>query len=352
MNSPVTVLFLYNQVPGYLHACLRAYARPGIHEAVVVHRQSTPESPFQLREIPGVRFIRAEGHSADSLHALATQVHAAAVFVSGWSNRVYRAAALRLRRDSGRRVVCCFDNTWSGTARQRLLRYFGRRYLQQRYSDMWVAGEPQRDYASRLGFSNERIASGFYAADTELFGSCAPFQKADGFRELFFVGRFSPEKGLQDLLAAFAVASAGRQQEWRLRLIGEGALRQHIPAHPNIAVSPYLQPPDLVRAAATASAFVLPSRFEPWGVVLHEFAAVGVPLVASDAVGSASEFLEPERNGYVFCAGSVEQLAAALDRVFAASDERRAEMGARSRELAAQNTPAKWAATLTSFLAC
>lgn len=41
--------------------------------------------------------------------------------------------------------------------------------------------------------------------------------------------------------------------------------------------------------------FILPSRIEPWGVVVHEFSAAGFPLLLSDQVGSAESFWKMAR---------------------------------------------------------
>ena len=52
--------------------------------------------------------------------------------------------------------------------------------------------------------------------------------------------------------------------------------------------------------------FLMPSSFEPWGVVVHEHAAAGFPLLLSDAVGAGERFLEAPRNGTAFRARSAE----------------------------------------------
>jgi glycosyltransferase involved in cell wall biosynthesis len=86
--------------------------------------------------------------------------------------------------------------------------------------------------------------------------------------------------------------------------------------------------------------FVLPSRSEPWGMVLNEAAAAGLPLVATEESGAAHDLVDG--NGYRVAAGDVDALRDALSSL-AADSELRARMGARSRELAKRFTPEAWA---------
>ena len=78
--------------------------------------------------------------------------------------------------------------------------------------------------------------------------------------------------------------------------------------------------------------FALLSQHEPWGVVVNEAAACGLPLVLSERVGAAHDLLRSAENGVLVEAGDVEATAAALSRL-AADADLRLRMGARSRAL-------------------
>jgi glycosyltransferase involved in cell wall biosynthesis len=108
----------------------------------------------------------------------------------------------------------------------------------------------------------------------------------------------------------------------------------------------FLQPDDLPDLMGRSGAFVLPSRHEPWGVALHEAAAAGLPIVASDACGSADHLVDAGRNGFVFPSESPSDLADALIRLHRLSPEERTRMGHHSFDLSKQFTPAAWVDTL------
>jgi glycosyltransferase involved in cell wall biosynthesis len=123
------------------------------------------------------------------------------------------------------------------------------------------------------------------------------------------VGRDAPEKAF-DTLAAACVEAGVRLETVR------GGLREE----------------ELARRYVEADVFALLSRHEPWGVVVNEAAASGLPLVLSDRVGAAYDLLLDGENGFLVPADDVAAAADALRRL-AADPELRRRMGERSREL-------------------
>lgn len=82
---------------------------------------------------------------------------------------------------------------------------------------------------------------------------------------------------------------------------------------------------------------VLPSDDDPWGLVINEAMAAGLPVIVSDACGCAEDLAIPDVNGYVFRSGSAQELAECLRRALT-GDLR--EMGRRSRGIIDEWTPA------------
>ena len=124
------------------------------------------------------------------------------------------------------------------------------------------------------------------------------------------VGRDVPEKGFDVLAAAAAAADV------RLDLVTGG-----------------LSEDELAQHYVDADVFALLSRNEPWGVVVNEAAASGLPLVLSERVGAAHDLLRNGENGFVVPVEDAAAAAEALSRLAAAA-ELRSRMGERSRELA------------------
>src|SRR5690606_34557147 len=202
--------------------------------------------------------------------------------------------------------------------------------------------------ARTLGFNGDRLWDGYYACDWDAFASAgqgsaraaAPFERA-----FLFAGRYVPVKGLDTLLAAYRMYRGRVSDPWRLRCAGTGPLQSEL-AGEGVEDLGFIQPDALPAVMAEASAFVLPSRFEPWGVVAHEAAASGLPLILSDACGAGVHLLRHLYNGYSFPTGDAASLARAMVAMHELSDDRRQAFRQASFELSKQYTPQRWAETL------
>ena len=149
------------------------------------------------------------------------------------------------------------------------------------------------------------------------------------------VARLVPDKGTDSLLRAIAQSGDARLV---LVLAGDGPERERLDELARelgvrlvlAGDRPWEQISELY---AAADVFALLSRREPWGVVVNEAAASGLPLLLSDHVGAARDLLLDGENGYLVPTDDVTAVADALERL-AADPALREAFGARSREIA------------------
>jgi glycosyltransferase involved in cell wall biosynthesis len=139
-------------------------------------------------------------------------------------------------------------------------------------------------------------------------------------RYLIYSGRLVPVKRVDLLLAAFDRISQLRP-EWDLIIAGDGDERARLERLVSKRISSrviwtgFINEPDSLRSLyAAASVLVLPSDYEPWGVVVTE-AAVLMPVIASSMVGAAADVIIQGENGFIFEAGNVESLQECMLKV-------------------------------------
>ncbi|MFD4183863.1 glycosyltransferase family 4 protein [Rhodococcus sp. NPDC058514] len=137
---------------------------------------------------------------------------------------------------------------------------------------------------------------------------------------LLFVGRLEYEKGVQDIIAALprirrshpgttlAVAGEGTQFEWLQQEARTNRVLRSVTFLGN------LDHVELLGWLHAADAIVLPSRYEPFGIIALEAAAAGTPLVTSTA-GGLGEAVVDGVTGMSFLPGDVEGLTSAVREV-------------------------------------
>jgi len=206
--------------------------------------------------------------------------------------------------------------------------------------DRWLAAPLVRDAAAlivqtheeenlirAIGFRLPRVVTIPPGYSPRADGPADPeaFRAAFGIRDpfLLFVGRLASNKGLLELVDAFAeVAAIDRTAQ--LVLIGEdGGMRAPVAARvTNLALDDrvhllgHVDDAHLVDSAYRAArVFVLPSEYEAFGLVLLEALAQGTPVVAS-RVGGIPEVVEEGRAGLLVEPGAAESLAAAILRLW------------------------------------
>jgi glycosyltransferase involved in cell wall biosynthesis len=146
-----------------------------------------------------------------------------------------------------------------------------------------------------------------------------------------FVGRFIERKGLITLLEAFRLAGIGE-----LRLVGDGPLSAEVGrvavGDSRIRLAGHLAGPALSQAYAEADVLIVPSLYEPWGLVVHEGLAHGLPVITTDQVGAADDLVDPGVNGYVVPAGDAQATADAMEVLAGWTAEDRERAAERSAE--------------------
>ena len=162
-----------------------------------------------------------------------------------------------------------------------------------------------------------------------------------------FSGQLIHRKGVDVLLRAFErVCETGAAAS--LTIVGDGPDRHRCRRligpewRPRVRFLGFHQPDDLPNVFAESDVFVLPSRYDGWGVVVNEALAAGMPIIATSAVGAGADLIEPGRNGFVVAPGDVDALTAAMKR-FVAEPTLVHRLGTRSREIAGDWTTARGA---------
>ena len=258
-----------------------------------------------------------------------------AVAVGGWNQPAFwlALAYCRLRRIP---LLLWIESTARDARSEARPLALARGAMVRGAAGAYVPGTAAAEYARSLGV--ELVETAPNAIDASVFEGAAVDRSSRNACTFLYAGRLDPEKGLDTLLEAF------RDVPGELVLVGDGGDEQRLRAlaGDRVRFEGAKDRDELVDFYRDADVFVLPSRSEPWGMVLNEAAAAGLPLVATEESGAAHDLIEEGVNGFRVPAGEVAALRDRLTR-FAGDPALRASAGARSRELARGFTPEAWA---------
>ena len=175
-----------------------------------------------------------------------------------------------------------------------------------------VLSEMARESYVAAGVAKEKIFKASLGVDTDLFCEKSHRRQTSGRFIFIFVGGINTLKGV-DLLFKAALGCRQKGFDFEIQLAGSGVYASAVPSKikENVKMLGSLVHLELVKAYQGADCFVLPSRFDSFGMVVLEAMACGLPVIVTDRVG-AGDLIAKERNGWVIPAASADALEAQM----------------------------------------
>jgi glycosyltransferase involved in cell wall biosynthesis len=189
-----------------------------------------------------------------------------------------------------------------------------------------TASSAGRDMMIGLGFPPERVSMTLDTVDNDWWLAQADAVNREEAREqlgfqsheqiILFCAKLQPWKRPMDLLRAFASAAI---QNTKLVFAGDGAQRAELEKEAsaqkisnNVRFLGFVNQSQLPKLYKSADLMVIPSRYEPFGLVVNEAMLCSCPVIASDRVGAVRDLITHGETGYVYPCDDTNALAALL----------------------------------------
>jgi len=195
-------------------------------------------------------------------------------------------------------------------------------------------GAKAKEYMRKLGVSEDKMHIVPLTTDVEKIMTLAEDARSHRseicnkygiYKEnnFVFVGRLSPEKNVRTLIEAFNVVkrNISRAQDWGLVIVGDGPQKEELKTLVSdlkvdgIVFTGGTSWDEVARIMAVCDVFVLPSISEPWGLVVNEAMACGLPVVVSKKAGAYWDLVRDGENGFGFDPESKDELVKMLDHM-------------------------------------
>ncbi|MCK5857889.1 MAG: glycosyltransferase family 4 protein [Abyssibacter sp.] len=275
-------------------------------------------------------------------------LYAEPVFLAGWALAKWRGARTAFR-------VLMTHDRW---VIRHPVKEALKRFLFRQIDAIETPGEEGKAFAMRYGAPAERIFFATHTVDIPYFHAAvaaARPERDELRRELglagttfIYVGRLWWGKGINHLLEAFERLQRQSSAPVSLLLVGDGPeeaeLKQACAERGihNVVFAGFRQKPELPRYYALADVFVFPTLGDPYGLVVDEAMACGLPVISTVAAGEIRDRVEEGVNGYVVPPEDSAALAGAM-RILVEDAALRERMGAVSVQKVQGHTPERWA---------
>ncbi len=268
-------------------------------------------------------------------------------------------AGLRLAWWRGWRTALWVETTFDSWVRRSPWKEALKRVVFSRVDGIITAGLDGREFALRYGARADTVDVVRHVVDVERIAANAA--QARGSREdiraalgvagvvYLYVGRLWRGKGILDLIDAYAAVARQSPVETSLLVVGDGpettTIERARETHGvDITVTGFHQQDMLSRFYAAADVFVFPTLGDPYGLVVDEAMAAGLPVISTTAAGEIRERVIDSKNGFLIPPADPKSLARAM-LTLAGNAPMRADMAARSAELIGDYTLDRWAET-------
>lgn len=237
------------------------------------------------------------------------------IIIPGYYNLIYRDAA-RWAHERNIITIMLTESNYEDKKRSSFKELIKSIWINKFFNAIFAGGASSSYYLKRLRYPMNKIWRGCDIVDNDYFSrnTLEIRKNAKHYKDKFdlpdkyflYVGRFSEEKNLIRLIKAYKIyKSYSKVKTWNLVLLGGGPQENRLKnlarkLNLNDIIWPgFKQIDKLIPYYALASCFILPSTREPWGLVINEAMASGLPILASERCGCVLNLVFPGINGYI-----------------------------------------------------
>ena len=258
----------------------------------------------------------------------------------GWADRSYQRLLLYANLHKIPVIIVSDSIIKTENHKRRIfIREFIKKIILKGYSSAFVAGTESKNYLLKLGFEEAKIFSPWDVVDNKFYENHIPNYLNLKDNYFLCVSRLLKRKNLFNLIKSFADYK-NKGGKWGLKIIGSGdqysklvEMSEMISNKESFEIINWLQIDKLVDYYKNASAFILPSYFDNWGLVVNEAIASSLPCIVSKNCGCALDLIEHNITGLIFDPYNIEELSFCMERIENQGKKEREKM----IELAMQN---------------
>lgn len=227
------------------------------------------------------------------------------VLYSGWAIPEYNIFSFLCRKNKN--VVICESTAWESSMKG--IKGLLKKLIISRMSAALPAGKPHRELFERIGYRGAIHVTGGVGLINK--GHRVSKTCINRKARCLYVGRLVEVKNVLALVQEF------NRNGYQLTIAGSGQFETNLKsiANSNIHFTGFIDNKKLGELYQQHDVFILPSTYEPWGLVVEEALYWGLPVIVSDKVGCREDLVIPGVTGEVFPVANIEQMTSCLEKI-------------------------------------
>lgn len=348
MQKNYKITFLYAEITPYFFGCLKFFAKKFPEYKVEVIYLNKFDN-INLNKIPEYSFVNKSVFSSKaSLFRHLDSNLPNTLLVSGRMNSDYLFATKKLKKKCI--TVSLQDTVYSSSVKHFIKKLFNHYLYKQYFKKVWGTGTLHSAFALSMGYSFNDIREGFYVADKKYFKKDLFLNYDHDSYSFLFIGRLVKEKNIEVFANVLDQINSEMNTKHEFKIIGKGVLQTKIQEYKCVKLLGFKNIDEMISIADKCHVFCLPSTYEPWGVVLHEMALLGMPILASEKCGSSFDLVQNNINGFKFNPNDLKSIKKAILNFLNLTNKQKIDFGISSKIIAKKLNHDYWCNNLISLL--
>ena len=227
------------------------------------------------------------------------------ILIGGWENIICLIAPFMSNKEKN----SCFVESSVYESQVNGVKGWVKKMYFHRIRKVYASGILQEQLVKKLGYNGNIVFTG--GCGLLNYVEQPVYTEKAIVREFIYVGRLAEEKNLELLINAF-----NKLPDLHLSIVGYGYLENKLKslASSNVSFIGAVENKSLSKYYSNADVLVLPSKSEPWGLVVEEALNHGLPVIISNRVG-CRKTLVTDLLGLVFNFNNIDDLISNIVKI-------------------------------------
>lgn len=255
------------------------------------------------------------------------------IMIGGYDKKEYILLSLMCKLRN-KKYILLFDgiNPKRINSKEKLHKYIVKKFVISNSVFIFGNGMVSKMYfTQQFKYPDDRIVNQYLTVDIESISRLSDKKEEiktmlqnkyvipQNMNVVMYSGRLVKRKRIENIINALSLLK--NKDDYYLLIVGDGEERENLfhlakEKNINLIITGFIkEQEELFKFYYLADMFILPSENEPWGLVVNEAMAAGLPLIVSDECGSYMDLVKDDYNGFIVNCNDTKELSKKIEAI-------------------------------------